>query len=150
MTLGAEAPELTGEDSELELSFPPRPEFVRMARHTVAALARLHEVPDEVVEDVKLAVSEACTNAVSVNAAADEPVHVLAAVKDGTLTIDVVDAGPGLDPSLLDEPGEPDSQDFTFERGLSLPLIRGLVDELEIIPREPHGTVLRMRLAVAS
>ena len=138
-------PEL--EPADLELLFPPRPEYVRMARHTVAALARLHDLPDDVVEDVKLAVSEACTNAVTVNAADDQPVRVVATVTGDGLLIEVFDAGPGMDPSLIDRDPELDSEEFTFERGLSLPMIRGLVDELQIVPNEDHGTVVRMRLA---
>jgi len=137
-------------DTELELAFPPRPEYVRMARHTVAALARLHDAADEVVDDLKLAVSEACTNAVSTNArGGGDPVGVTVAVTDGSLLVDVADAGPGIDPSLLEHDPELDSEEFTFERGLSLPLIRGLVDELEILPGEPNGSVVRMRLAMA-
>ena len=121
-----------------------------MARHTVAALGRLHDLPDEVVEDLRLAVSEACTNAVSLNAAdgGEEPVRVTAAVSGGALLVEVFDAGPGMDASLLERDPELDSEEFTFERGLSLPLIRGLVEELSIEPREPRGSVVRMRLAL--
>ncbi len=140
----------TRDDPELELAFPPRPEYVRMARHTVAALARLYDLADDVVEDLKLAVSEACTNAVSVNAkSGGEAVRIMAAVADGVFIVEVLDAGPGMDPLLLAQESEYDSEEFTFERGLSLPLIRGLVDQLEVFPREPRGSVVRMRLAVA-
>jgi serine/threonine-protein kinase RsbW len=138
------------EPADLELLFPPRPEYVRMARHTVAALARLHDLPDEVVEDVKLAVSEACTNAVTVNAADDQPVRVVATVTAEGLLIEVFDTGPGLEPSVIDRDVQFDSEEFTFERGLSLPLIRGLVDELQILPNGDRGTVVRMRLATVS
>lgn len=136
------------EEPGIELSFPPKPEYVRVARHTVAALARMYNVSEDVVDDLKLAVSEACTNAISVNAAVEgtPPVHVVAAVDDGSLSIEVFDAGPGIDPALLDREADLDSEEFTFERGLSLPLIRGLVEDLEIGPREPRGSILRMRL----
>jgi serine/threonine-protein kinase RsbW len=148
MTAAAAGSNATLDQPELELAFPPRPEYVRMARHTVAALARLYEFDDDSVENLKLAVSEACTNAVSVNAEnGEEPVRVLAAVADGWLTIEILDAGPGVDPSLMDQDAQFDSDEFTFEKGLSLPLIRGLVDELAVLPREPRGSVIRMRLA---
>jgi serine/threonine-protein kinase RsbW len=137
-----------GAQADLELLFPPRPEYVRMARHTVAALARLHDIPDEVVNDLKLAVSEACTNAVTVNAADDQPVRVVATVTGEGFLIEVFDTGPGLDPALADREAELDSEEFSFERGLSLPLIRGLVDELQIVPSADRGTVVRMRLTV--
>jgi serine/threonine-protein kinase RsbW len=132
---------------DLELSFPPRPEYVRMARHTLAALARLHDVSEDVIDDLKLAVSEACTNAVTVNAPAQEPVHLVAMVDGSSVEVRVLDVGPGIDLALLDRDPELSSDEFSFERGLSLPVVRGLVDELQIEPREPKGSVLRMRLS---
>jgi len=54
----------------------------------------------------------------------------------------------GLDPDLLERDPEFDSEEFSFERGLSLPLLRGLVDDMEILPREGRGATLRMRLAL--
>jgi serine/threonine-protein kinase RsbW len=134
---------------ELELTFPPKPEYVSTARHTVAALARLHEVPDEVVEDIKLAVSEACTNAVEANAKVgeDDPVRVVATVEDDTMVIEVYDVA-GIDPELLDRQPEFDSEEHTFERGLSMPLLRGLVDSLDVRPREGRGAILRMQVAL--
>jgi anti-sigma regulatory factor (Ser/Thr protein kinase) len=137
-------------EPELELSFPPKPEYVRTARHTVAAVARLHDVPDEVVDDLKLAVSEACTNAVSTHRSAgvDEPVKVVAWVGDGIFDVRVMDRGPGLDPRLLTAEPELSSGEFSFEKGLSLPLITGLMDDVEVLPREDGpGSVLRMMVA---
>jgi serine/threonine-protein kinase RsbW len=137
------------EDLELELTFPPKPEYVSTARHTVAALARLHEIPDEVVEDIKLAVSEACTNAVAANSRVGEgdPVRVVASIEDDAIFIEVFDVG-GIDPDLLERDAEFDSKEFSFERGLSLPLLRGLVDQLDIVPREGRGAILRMRIGL--
>lgn len=140
-------------EPELELSFPPKPEYVRTARHTVAAVARLHDVPDEVVDDLKLAVSEACTNAVTANQAAggEEPVRVVAWVGHGVFDVRVLDRGPGLDPGLLNADPRLSSGEFSFEKGLSLPLITGLMDEVEILPREDaSGSVLRMIVAFGS
>jgi len=150
MTAGPDLLPIELAEPELELSFPPKPEYVRTARHTVAAVARLHDVPDEVVDDLKLAVSEACTNAVTVNQAAgrDAPVKVVAWVGDGVFDVRVLDRGPGLDPKLLDADPEPSSGEFSFEKGLSLPLITGLMDEVEILPRDDGpGSVLRMIVA---
>jgi serine/threonine-protein kinase RsbW len=134
---------------ELELEFPPRPEFVRTARHTASALARLHELSDQTVEDLKLAVSEACTNAVTENAKQQSAEPVLLRIRrDGaSLLLEVLDRGPGLDPALIDRDAELDSQEFSFEKGLSLPLIRGLVEDLSLTPRDGGGTVVSMRVA---
>lgn len=133
--------------AELDLEIPSKPEYVGTARHTVAALAYLHGLSDNAVEDVKLAVSEACTHAVVVSARSEgegEPVRIRARLEDRGLLIEVLDRGPGIDRSLLERDPEFDSQEFTFERGLSLPLVEGLVDELSIAPREGGGSVLTM------
>jgi anti-sigma regulatory factor (Ser/Thr protein kinase) len=140
------------EDSELELEFPPKPEFVRMARLTVAALARMRDADDDLVEDIKLAVSEACTRAVSANAAdaPEEPVQVQATVRDHALHVEVLDRGPVPERSVSGPPEELDTEDLPFESALAVPLIRGLVDEVGLAPREGGGTRVRMIVSLAS
>ncbi|MGH2572125.1 MAG: ATP-binding protein [Actinomycetota bacterium] len=131
---------------ELELEFPPKPEFVRLARHAVAALGRLHEAPADVVDDIKLAVSEACTTAVlsSAAAAAQDPIHVSALADSGRMLIEVVDPASGLLREVIGSPTELDTEDLPFERMLSLPVIRGLVDEVAVAPNERGGVAVRM------
>jgi serine/threonine-protein kinase RsbW len=137
-------------DAELVLEFPAKPEYVGAARHAVSALARLHEFPDDVTEDLKIAVSEACTNAVAANAGASPAPSVKvrgwSSDPPAAIVVEVLDRGPGLDPSLVEREAELDSEEFSFERGLSLPLIKALVDSLEIRPREGGGSMLRMRV----
>ncbi len=135
---------------DLELEFPPKPEYVRAVRHTAAALARLHEVSDELVEDVKIAVSEACTKAVTANAemAPEEPIGVLASVDAGQLIIQVVDRGPRPEHAVAGPPVELPTEEVPFDRALSVPLIRGLVDELAVTPREDGGARVRMVLSL--
>jgi serine/threonine-protein kinase RsbW len=134
----------------LELQLPPKPEHVRTARHAVAALARLHEADDELIEEIKLAVSEACTTAV---AEADEteqhtgdalPLTVTASVDGGRMTIDVFDPRGTAPREVAGSPAELDTGDLPFERALSVPIIRGLVDELAIAPQGGGGVRVRM------
>jgi serine/threonine-protein kinase RsbW len=136
-----------GEDAaDLELEFPAQPQYVRMARHTVAALARLRDADDELVEDIKLAVSEACTRAVATNAAAGhpEPVRLRADVQDRSLIVEVLDRGPGPERTLSGPPEEIDTGELPFDSALAVPLIRGLVDQVALTPREGGGTSVRM------
>src|SRR3954468_7868233 len=49
---------------DLELTLPARPENVAVARHAIGGFADVLEVPDQTLADVKLAVTEACTNVV--------------------------------------------------------------------------------------
>jgi serine/threonine-protein kinase RsbW len=135
---------------DVEIDIPPRPEFVGVVRHVMAALGRVGNLSPEVVEDVKLAVSEACTNAVTVTARAGAPgpVTVSGTLEGERIHVVVQDRGVGGDPEWSRVASDvPDSLDFSFERGLSLPLIEGLVDSLEIGPREGGGNVVRMVLS---
>ena len=137
---------------DLELAFPPKAEYVSMVRHAVAAVARMHGVGDDVIEDAKLAVSEACTNSVTSTSRgkADEPIQVRARAEGRYLEIDVQDSGEVRQASGSESPRDFDSQEFSFETNLSLPLILGLVDDLEIVAPEGGGRLVRMRLPLAA
>jgi serine/threonine-protein kinase RsbW len=135
---------VTPEDPELELEFPQKPEFVRTARHAAAALARLHDLPEDVVDDVRLAVSEACTNALAGDQT-DDPVRLLAWGLPAGMVIEVQDRSTGS-AAVAGAPSDIDTGEMPFERALSLPIIRGLVDELEILPRDGGGAIVRIHV----
>ena len=145
--------ELAGEVIELEI--PARAEFVALARLVVSALAASDStLADERIDDLKLAVSEACTNAIEAHDAAgsDERVIVRCQADVDALEVCVEDRGQGFDPAdLPDHPPVTDPDRLKFERGLGIPLIRALVDEVEFSPTE-HGTSVRlvMRLGVSA
>jgi serine/threonine-protein kinase RsbW len=145
------------EDPELDLLFPPKPEYVRTARLAVGNLARLHGLSEEMVEDVKLAVSEACTTALppdAVEGAALEglerrPVRVLAGADQDRFVVQVVDPSAVFEREVAGNPLEISTGDLPFERVLSLPVIRGLVDEFSIRKNPEGGATFRMELALA-
>ena len=58
----------------------------------------------------------------------------------------MADRGRHDEPADIVEEMEPTSLDFTFERGLSLPLIRGLADDVALSEREGGGTVVTMTI----
>jgi serine/threonine-protein kinase RsbW len=142
-------PELDGGPPPgLELELPAKPAFVRTARHTVAALARLHDAPEDLIEDIKLAVSEACTAALGRpegdGGSPREAIRLTAAAEAGRVVIDVIDPAGLIERSVAGAPSDIDTEDLPFDRLLALPLIRGLVDELAIDPEEPRGVRMRM------
>jgi serine/threonine-protein kinase RsbW len=136
---------MVGEAVELEI--PARAEFVALARLAVSALAAADgELADERVDDLKLAVSEACTNAIEAHSAiaTDERVVVRCWVDDNGLEVRISDHGAGFDPSELpDHPPVTDPARLKFERGLGIPLIRALVDEVEFSSSD-SGTEVRL------
>jgi serine/threonine-protein kinase RsbW len=133
---------------ELELEFPPKPEFVGTARHAVSALVRLRDFPDDLVEDVKLAVSEACTAAIA-EPGKGLPIRVLVDAEPDRVVIEMIDPGTGVERAVAGSPSEIDTEELPFDRVLSLPIIRGLVDEVAITPLEGQGMSLRMVLSVS-
>lgn len=140
-------------DPDVDIEIPPKPEYVALVRHVVGAVARMGGLSPDLVDNVKLAVSEAATNAVTMSARADsgEAVKVLAEIEGDRLVVQVTDRGSHDEALRSLETGDtdPNSLDFSFERGLSLPLIQGLVDEFEIEPREGGGNVVRMTIIEA-
>lgn len=107
---------------DLQLLVPARAENVAVVRHAFGGLADALELPDQLAADIKLAVTEACTNVV-LHAYTDEegPLEVDASILDGEIVIIVRDHGAGIHP-------RPDSPGL----GLGLPLIATLSQSLEL------------------
>ena len=131
----------------VELEIPATAEFVAMARLVVSAMASSADgIGDERIEDLKIAVSEACTNAIEAHGAidTDERVVVRCRADDRMVEVFVEDRGRGFDPgSLPDHPPITDPERLKFERGLGVPLIRALVDEVDF-KSSREGTVVRI------
>ena len=131
----------------LELEIPARPEFVALVRLVVSSVASSRRVlAEERIDDVKLAVSEACTNAIEAHSDVDTDDHVVVRLYEGDDRLDVVidDRGSGFDPeSLPEHPPVTDPERLNFERGLGIPLIRTLVDEVDFDSGN-EGTSVRL------
>jgi serine/threonine-protein kinase RsbW len=119
---------------DFELTLPARAENVAVVRHAFGGLGDALDVPDHALADVKLAVTEACTNVV-VHAYpdGDGPMSVYAGLVDGALTVVVSDEGRGILP-------RPDSPGL----GLGLPLIATLASSLELGTNDREQTEVRM------
>lgn len=136
-------------DEVVELEIPARPEFVALARLVVSALAATEaKLSDDRVDDLKIAVSEACTNAIEAHGAVAMPDRVVLRcwADERALRVTIEDHGRGFDPAALpDHPPVTDPERLNFERGLGIPLIRTLVDEVEI-NSSATGTAVRLAM----
>ena len=136
-------------DQVLELEIPARPEFVALVRLVVSSVASTRRLlADERIDDLKLAVSEACTNAIEAHDALAVSEHVVVRLTEGDdrLEINIDDQGAGFDPHTLPEhPPVTDPERLNFERGLGIPLIRTLVDEVEF---DSSGAGTSVRLTI--
>jgi serine/threonine-protein kinase RsbW len=134
-------------DPVIELEIPARAEYVGLARLVVSSLATARRtLAEDRVDDLKLAVSEACTNAMEAHADVDvdERVTLRWSEADDRLQVQIDDRGRGFDPGQLPEhPPVTDPERLNFERGLGIPLIRTLVDEVAFDPSD-RGTSVRL------
>lgn len=150
----------------VEVRFTPLPAHVRTARLVAGAVARRCGVAEEVLDEVRFAVGEACARAVDLHQrfAPGAPVRLALAEEPGRFEVTVVDAAPGgadVDPATLGSgsfdpdaiasvPRQPDaaSRDGTVDflpAGFGLAVIHGLVDDVVVEPvAGGTGTTVRM------
>jgi serine/threonine-protein kinase RsbW len=144
----------------VEMTFTPLPVHVRTARLVATAVARRSGVGEALLDEVRLAVGEACSRAVEAHQAQcpEEPVRVELTGANGRFEVVVTDAaaagqddgtGPSAQPggwpapgdvaangtSPLDHPGPP--------QGLGLAVIAGLADDVQFA-RTPAGLSIKM------
>ncbi|MFJ8674910.1 ATP-binding protein [Streptomyces sp. NPDC093589] len=124
----------------VELRFSALPEHVRTARLVAAAVARRAGVDEAVLDEVRLAVGEACSRAVGLHVSNDiaAPVWVLLIEDEKKFSIEVGDEVPGGPGPGAHADGEGEGED---EMGLAV--ISGLVDDVEVTSGE-RGGVIRM------
>ena len=79
----------------LELTLPPVPASIVQARHAVERLA--DAVPDDLLESLRLLVSEVVTNSVRYGTG---PIHLRISATSGVVRVEVEDRGPGFEPDL--------------------------------------------------
>ena len=133
--------------AEVLLEIPARPEYLSLARQVVAAAAALEPTfHDERIDDLRIAVSEATTNAVEAHAdlSSADRIVIRCNLDDDRIEVEVLDQGVGFDLSGvagLPDPAHPERLDF--ERGLGIPLMRVLADEADIVSDE-DGTAVRL------
>jgi serine/threonine-protein kinase RsbW len=122
----------------VELRMPARAENVALARLALSGVAAVAGIAADDVADLKLAVSEACTNAV-LHAYPDEredgEIVVRYTVGADAVTVEVVDGGVGFDPA--DVTMSPARHESESQMGLAI--ARAVTDELEI-DSGPAGT----------
>jgi serine/threonine-protein kinase RsbW len=129
-----------GADPEVRLLLPALPANVALVRQALAGLADELGVDATRAADMKIALTEACTNVV-VHAYGEEPgpLEVTMLVEHGRLVLAVRDRGTGLRPLPTHDDGAP--------LGFGLALIASLSDELGLVGGR-HGTEVRIAFAL--
>ncbi len=129
------------------LTFPAKPDYLVLSRLALSGLARAHPVDADVLADLKLAVTEACGNAVRhAYGSEDGPVTVAFSVAGEKLEILVEDQGTGLSVSPDEQWEMPDE----LSGGMGMAIIRAVVDELDVTTGpDGRGTIVRMTKQLA-
>ena len=136
------------QDELVRLEIPALPAFVGVARTVVAAIATsVPGIDDDRLEDLRIAVSEACTNAVEAHQAVgrDQRIVLRCLIESEALQIRVEDSGNGFDPTAVPLPPVGDPSQLNSERGWGLQLIRALVDDVTFMPTN-EGTAVHLRM----
>jgi len=131
----------------IHLEIPPRRDHLALVRRVVATAARADgALPDRRIDDLSLAVSEACTNAIDGqrSARSSAPVRVTVELDRASVSVTITDHAGGFSPDELDPlPAVDDPGRLRHERGLGLPLMRSLADAVTFTAT-PDGTAVRI------
>ncbi|MEV6103087.1 ATP-binding protein [Streptomyces sp. NPDC051940] len=141
----------------VELRFSALPEHVRTARLVAAAVARRAGVDEAVLDEVRLAVGEACSRAVGLHRSSgvDSPVRVVLTEEEKRFSIEVGDGAPADAsrrpvPAARTAAGQHPDPDASADEGdngddaedeMGLAVISGLVDDVEVTSGESGGLI---------
>ncbi|HEY7149914.1 MAG TPA: ATP-binding protein [Gaiellaceae bacterium] len=124
----------------VRLTIPAKAEYITLVRLALSGLSRLHPLSEEALGDLKLAVTEACTNSVRHGYADGEGmVDIVYELRPDRLVVEVADDGPGFDAA-----GDRPTEETLAEGGLGIAIIRAVSDEFEAGERaDGQGSRLR-------
>lgn len=116
----------------------------------VSALGEWMEMGRDKIDEVKMAVVEACINAFEHSATPDRKVALAFRIgsddggRGAYLEVDVADAGRGFDPTRVRTPEIANALKSSRKRGWGIKIIESLMDDVRIESNE-HGTRIVMR-----
>jgi len=135
----------------VELTFSALPAHVRTARLIATAVARRAGVSEDLLDEVRLAVGEACSRAVEAHRlhCPDEPVRIELCDDSGRFEVTVIDVAPSedTDATVGSETTAANGHELASllpdMSGLGLAVIAGLADDVEVYP-SPKGMRVKM------
>lgn len=129
--------------SEVDLTIPMLPEMELAASKTATAVAEFMGLDQNKVEEIRLALIEACINAIEHSRSKDRKVHINFAIREDHLEIVIQDFGEGFDvEDVRERIAERDSNKL-LKRGWGLKIMEELMDEVEMHSGR-KGTSIRM------
>jgi serine/threonine-protein kinase RsbW len=130
----------TRESRAVLLTIPAKAEYITLGRLALTGLSRLRPLDEETLADLKLALTEACSNSVRhAYPEGDGKVEIRYELHEDRLVIEVADDGEGFEHEPVDE-----EADELVEGGLGIAIIRAVADEFEV-GAKPEGGGSRLR-----
>jgi serine/threonine-protein kinase RsbW len=126
----------------VQLTIPARPEYITLSRLALSGLARVRPLAEDTLADLKLALTEACSNSVRhAYAGGEGHVQISFELREDRLVVEVEDNGTGFE---HDGTGRELDRDELTEGGLGIAIIKAIADEFELVGRmEGAGSRLR-------
>ncbi len=125
---------------KITLNLPCKKEYVVLARMTSSAVANKLNFDIETVEDIKLAVSEACNNIIQHSDNTKKDFIINFCLEEKQLTVEIVDHGKGFDYKNYKRP----SIEELKGNGLGLFIMQSLMDEVVVESLPNSGTVVKL------
>lgn len=128
-------------ERSVRLVIPAKAEYITLGRLALTAIARVRPLSEETLSDLKLALTEACTN--SVRHAYEGrvgTVEIVYQLEPDRLVVDVLDDGAGF---VAEENVVNSGNGDLSEGGLGIAIIRAVADEVEIGQNQSGGSRLR-------
>lgn len=134
---------------EMTMTIPCSSEFVAVVRLAVSGLATRMNFSIEEIEDIKVSVSEACTNAIQhaypdLRHPNEGKIDIVAHIYSNRLEITVKDYGVGFDISKLGSEEQQEKSKEKFGLGLGLTFIKSLMDTTDFQSISGKGTTIHM------
>src|SRR5438128_7227535 len=116
------------EGPTVRLTIPAKPEYITLVRLALSGISRLRPLSEETLGDLKLAVTEACSNSVrhGYGDAGEGVVEILYELQPDRFVVEVADDGPGFDAQ-----GDRVDEEDLEEGGLGIAIIKAVSDEFE-------------------
>ena len=122
----------------IKMEIPANPDYVSILRLTTSGIANKIGFSMDDIEDMKVAVSEACTNAIKHSD--DKNVSIIFTILENGLEIEIKDNGKGYDVKSIPTPNLTQPK----ENGLGLFIIKTLMDDVKVESKDNEGTIIKM------
>jgi len=124
----------------ITIKLPSKAEYVSIARLAASVISNTVGFDIEDIDDIKVAVGEACNNAVLHGKSEEEIYEIAFKLSDEKIHIEVKDNGIGFDEEKYEEP----DLDNLKGNGLGIYIMKSLMDEVDIIANDKEGTILKL------